>query len=62
MSLRPDQALIAEWIKPRSRVLDLGCGDGALLAYLSAERGVTGYGLEIDGQNLLKCISAGVNV
>lgn len=62
MSLRPDQALIAEWIKPRSRVLDLGCGDGALLAYLSAQRGVSGYGLEIDEQNLLQCIGAGVNV
>ncbi|MGH8647535.1 MAG: methionine biosynthesis protein MetW [Gammaproteobacteria bacterium] len=60
--MRSDQALIAEWIKPRSRVLDLGCGDGALLAYLSAERGVTGYGLEIDEQNLLQCLSAGVNV
>ena len=61
-SLRPDQALIAEWIAPSSRVLDLGCGDGALLAYLQNTRNVTGYGLEIDEDNIVKCIAVGVNV
>jgi methionine biosynthesis protein MetW len=61
-SLRPDQALIAEWIAPSSRVLDLGCGDGALLASLQNTRNVTGYGLEIDQDNIVKCIAVGVNV
>lgn len=62
MSLRPDLALISEWIKPGSRVLDLGCGDGALLQYLQQQRQVTGYGLEIDDANVTRCVQAGVNV
>jgi methionine biosynthesis protein MetW len=62
MTLRPDLALIAEWIEPGSRVLDLGCGDGALLAHLAQARGVRGYGLEIDPDNIAKCLAAGVNV
>lgn len=62
MTVRMDQALIAEWIQPSSRVLDLGCGDGALLAFLHDTRGVTGYGLEIDEANIVNCIAAGVNV
>ena len=61
MSLRPDLSIISEWIKPGSRVLDLGCGDGALLAHLHADRNVTGYGLEIDDDNVRQCIAAGVN-
>lgn len=62
MTLRQDQRLIAQWIRPHSRVLDLGCGDGALLAALRAERGVTGYGIEIDPENVTECLRAGVNV
>ncbi len=62
MRLRPDLELIAEWIQPKSRVLDLGCGDGALLAHLQGKRGVTGYGLEIDPDNILMCIKRGVPV
>jgi methionine biosynthesis protein MetW len=62
MTLRPDQALIAEWIRPGGHVLDLGCGDGALLAELNRRTGVTGYGIEIDRENIVKCIKAGVNV
>ena len=46
-TLRPDLAIISEWIKPGSRVLDLGCGDGTLLAHLHHTREVDGYGLEI---------------
>jgi methionine biosynthesis protein MetW len=60
--LRPDLAVISDWIKPESRVLDLGCGDGALLAYLTRTRGVRGYGLEIDSANVARCIASGVNV
>ncbi len=62
MSLRPDLSIISEWIKPGSRVLDLGCGDGALLKHLQQTRNVTGYGLEIDDDNVTRCIQAGVNV
>jgi len=62
MALRADFEIISEWIAPGSRVLDLGCGDGTLLAYLNATRGVSSYGLEIDGDNIAKCITAGVNV
>lgn len=62
MPLRTDQALIAEWIRPHSRVLDLGCGDGTLLTYLHRQLQATGYGLEIDPDNITECISRGVSV
>ena len=45
-----------------ARVLDLGCGDGQLLAQLQAERGCTGYGIEISDAHVLACVRAGVNV
>lgn len=61
-ALRPDLAIIAEWIEPGARVLDLGCGDGTLLSHLHDTRQVRGYGLEIDPDNVAACISAGVNV
>lgn len=62
MELRADLALISEWIAPKAHVLDLGCGDGRLLAYLRETRQVSGYGLEINDDNILNCINAGVNV
>lgn len=62
MDLRTDLTLISDWITPGSRVLDLGCGDGALLEYLHAKRQVTGYGLEIDNDNVTRCITRDVNV
>lgn len=62
MSMRADLEIIQEWIKPGSRLLDLGCGDGELLRYLSEQRKVTGYGLEIDPDKINACIANGVNV
>ena len=61
-ALRPDLELICDWIRPGSRMLDLGCGDGALLAHLTRTLQVRGYGLEIDPENLARCIASGVNV
>ena len=52
---------IAALVPPGSRVLDLGCGTGELLAYLQQHRGCTGYGVEIDDANLLACVQRGVN-
>lgn len=60
--LRPDLAIIGDLIQPDSRILDLGCGDGALLSHLARTRGVRGYGLEIDPAKLAACVSAGINV
>jgi len=60
--LRKDLDLISQWITSESHVLDLGCGNGVLLAYLQHYRQVTGYGLEIDEKNLLACLKAKVNV
>ena len=53
---------IARLVPQGARVLDLGCGDGALLSYLLRERGCTGYGVEIDDANVLACARRGVNV
>ncbi|HET7797494.1 MAG TPA: methionine biosynthesis protein MetW, partial [Nevskia sp.] len=60
--MRPDLALISDWIAPGSRILDLGCGDGALLAHLAETRQVRGYGLEINDDNVAACIAGGINV
>ena len=61
-SLRPELGIIADWIEPGSRVLDLGCGDGSLLMHLRDTRQVSGYGLEIDENNIVSCVSRQVNV
>lgn len=53
---------IAQLVPLGSRVLDLGCGDGELLAYLQTNRQCTGYGIEIDDANVLACVKRGVNV
>lgn len=62
MSLRADLALIADWIAPGTRVLDLGCGDGALLAHLRDARRCHGYGVELADAHVAACVAAGVNV
>ena len=53
---------IAELVPRGSRVLDLGCGDGAMLDYLQRERNCTGYGVELADANVLACVKRGVNV
>lgn len=59
---RPDFEAIGRWIRPGSRVLDLGCGDGSLLRYLHDTREMRGYGVEISDDNVLACLENGVNV
>lgn len=54
--------VIAQMVPHGARVLDLGCGDGALLAHLQASRGCSGYGVEIDDTNVHACIQRGVHV
>jgi methionine biosynthesis protein MetW len=59
---RYDYQLISSWIPERSRVLDLGCGDGVLLAGLEATHGTLGYGIEIDDASVLASVKNGINV
>jgi methionine biosynthesis protein MetW len=56
------QNALAQLVPVGARVLDLGCGDGAMLAHLQATRGCSGYGVEIDDANVLACVQRGVNV
>jgi len=60
--LRSDLAKIADWVPKGARVLDLGCGDGSLLAWLAENKGCHGYGAEIAHDNLVTCLSRGVSV
>ncbi len=53
---------IAALIPAGARVLDLGCGEGAMLDFLQRQRGCTGYGVELDDANVLACVRRGVNV
>ena len=56
------QHTIAQLVPEGAHVLDLGCGDGALLQHLITTRRCTGYGIEIDDHNVLACVRRGVNV
>jgi methionine biosynthesis protein MetW len=62
VGLRADLAFIARWVSPHSRVLDLGCGDGAMLDYLQVDKQCSGYGVEIDDEKIPRCIERGVSV
>ena len=59
---RGDYDVIAGWVQPGERILDLGCGDGALLKMLAETRGIRGWGIEIAPANVLAAIENGVNV
>ena len=61
-SIRAELKTIAKWIKPGSRVLDLGCGKGELLSYLQESQNVTGYGVEIEQENIVASIDNNINV
>ena len=60
--LRPDLAVIAEHVAPGSRVLDIGCGDGELLAVLRDERRCNPHGMEIEPENVAECVAKGLAV
>ena len=62
MMYRYDFDVIARWIEPGEKVLDLACGDGSLLRHLMSARDVQGYGVENDIDNLAACIANGINV
>ena len=62
MTEKATMQVIAALVPEGARVLDLGCGDGALLDYLQRERGCSGYGVEIVDANVLACVRRGVNV
>lgn len=59
---RPDFDVIASWIAPGDRVLDLGCSDGSLLKHLIDRCGAQGVGVEIDDANILAAIKNGINI
>src|SRR5580700_11598932 len=60
--LRQDLRLIAEMIEPGARVLDIGCGDGALLAYLAREKAVDARGIELSQSGVNACVGHGLSV
>ncbi len=61
-NLRQDFTIIANWVKPNSKVLDLGCGDGSLLQFLHKSLATKGYGVEKDDANWLACLQNDTNV
>jgi len=61
-TLRPDLAFIAHWVGDGAHVLDVGCGDGAMLRYLEKGKRCTGYGIEIADDKVLESTRRGINV
>jgi methionine biosynthesis protein MetW len=61
-ALRPDLAAIAEMIPHGCSVLDIGCGDGSLLEYLTQAKNVDGRGIELSQQNVNACVARGLSV
>lgn len=57
-----EQRIFAQWVSQGASVLDLGCGDGALLSYLARERDIRGQGIELDNQAVGRCVSDGLSV
>tara|TARA_B100002019_G_C20981567_1_gene456085 strand:+ start:61 stop:651 length:591 start_codon:yes stop_codon:yes gene_type:complete len=57
-----DFDIISEWIKPNSRILDLGCGDGSLLKLLNEKIHVTGYGIDNSMDKIIKSVDNGINI
>ncbi len=62
MSLRPDLAIIADHVAPSSRILDVGCGDGELMAELRDAKAVDARGIEIDGGNVAAGVARGLSI
>ena len=60
--MRMDHQLAERWIAPQSHVLDLGCGNGELLAHLQQKLGVSGYGLELDADKINEAIGNGLSI
>lgn len=61
-ALRPDLAVIAANVSPNARVLDIGCGDGALMAALRDDKQVDARGMELDSHNVAQCVARGLSV
>lgn len=61
-NLRPDLAAILARIEPNTRALDVGCGDGVLMAALRDQKGVDARGIEIDGASVERCVAQGLSV
>ena len=61
-AIRADFSAIANWVKPNSTLLDLGCGDGVFLEYIRRAKQVKTYGVEISDVQVLACVAKGLDV